>query len=218
MEVRDRSERTQANISACSSDMIVTIDLTRHPLNLPLGMLLAPGAGGGVQRQQQQQHPLGGGGETLGNYFSGHGSAPSSSSSPSPTASNVTLVAGWEHDNGGLHLGPVQRSGLVRLGDRLVRVNGRDITDWTFRGVMDALKELVSSSGPPVSAVGAGVAPSGGQGGRRRLETLGFAPSGTPEWSRGTHPTPSTMTESMFFGLFHSAQQQSSSASDIPSA
>ncbi|KAL3800900.1 hypothetical protein ACHAW5_002051 [Stephanodiscus triporus] len=86
---------------------IVTVDLAGHPPKAPLGMLLAPGAGGG-------------------------GGTSSSPSSP-PTSSNVILVAGWEHDfrgggggdddrGGGRHrrrLGPVQRSGAVRLGDRL---------------------------------------------------------------------------------------------------
>mmetsp|Transcript_37531 Transcript_37531/g.67593 ORF Transcript_37531/g.67593 Transcript_37531/m.67593 type:complete len:162 (-) Transcript_37531:825-1310(-) len=125
---------------------IVTIDLTRHPPNHPLGMLLAPGAGGGAHNPPPPTTTTtGGGGETFGNYFSTHNAPPSSSSS-SPTSSNVTLVAGWEHGNGGLHLGPIQRSGLVRLGDRLVRINGKDVTDWTFREVMDALKELVSNS------------------------------------------------------------------------
>lgn len=76
-----------------------------------------------------------------------------------------------------------------------MRINGRDVTDWTFREVMDALKELVTSTSSTPS--------------RRRLKTLGFAPSGTAEWSRGTHTT-TAISESMFFGrLFHSLQQSS---------
>jgi len=199
---------------------IVTIDLTRHPPNHPLGMLLAPGAssgrGGGGGGGPSSHY--GGDTTTFGNYFSS--SSQHHALSSSPTASNVTLVAGWEHGNGGLHLGPIQRSGLVRLGDRLVRINGRDVTDWTFREVMDALKELVRAS-PDGAASGttdrhAAVVSntaSTSQGSKRRLKTLGFAPYGTPEWSRGTHINETVASESMFFGLFH--QQPSN---DVPSA
>ncbi|KAL3822942.1 hypothetical protein ACHAXA_011657 [Cyclostephanos tholiformis] len=163
-------------------DDIVTVDLASHPPNAPLGMLLAPGAGGG-----------GGGGGNIG-----------------PTMSNVTLVAGWEHthvnrdddhDDGGgggaalrnrndrRRLGPVQRSGSVRLGDRLVRINGIDVTDWTFREVMDALREMVSSSPVAITTTNTNATTTNGnRTGRRnrtRLKTLGFAPSGSYEWSRG---------------------------------
>lgn len=110
---------------------VVTVDLTRHPPDEPLGMLLAPGAGGGGA-------PAG----------SGAGDAPfvvgpagvAAAAAPSPASSRATLVAGWEHGSRGerRRLGPVQRCGLVRLGDRLVRVNGKDVTGWTFREVMDA--------------------------------------------------------------------------------
>ena len=158
---------------------IVTIDLTLHPPAAPLGMLLAPSA--------------------------------ANLSSSQPTSSNVTLVAGWEHDKkengGGRHnkLGPIQRSGLVRLGDRLVRINGKDVTDWTFREVMDALRELVVNSSNNTTTSGR----------RKRLKTLGFAPAGTPEWSRGTHHAASTISDSIFFGLFNNINSQS--ANDAPS-
>eukprot|EP00578_Thalassiosira_sp_NH16_P025704 CAMPEP_0181082918 /NCGR_PEP_ID=MMETSP1071-20121207/3878_1 /TAXON_ID=35127 /ORGANISM="Thalassiosira sp., Strain NH16" /LENGTH=712 /DNA_ID=CAMNT_0023164537 /DNA_START=134 /DNA_END=2272 /DNA_ORIENTATION=- len=174
---------------------------------MPLGMLLAPGAGGGGGSSTSSAPYAG---ETFGNYFS-NASQPSSSS---PTSSNVTLVAGWEHgkNGGGRHLGPIQRSGLVRLGDRLVRINGKDVTDWTFREIMDALKDLVSASSQPPDNVSIH---------RKRLKALGFAPSGTAEWSRGTHHQPAaTISESMFFGLFSSSlqHQQSSSNNDVSSA
>ncbi|KAL7551963.1 hypothetical protein ACHAWF_016953 [Thalassiosira exigua] len=146
---------------------VVSVDLSSNPPGRPLGMLLAPGAG---------EHAA---------HSPGSGSA----FHAEPTDSRVVLVAGWEHDDGEYsatggggrrrQLGPVQRCGAVRLGDRLVRINGRDVTDWTFREVMDALKELVSS---PPAANGAG------GGGKRppRLRTLGFAPAGSAEWVRGT--------------------------------
>ena len=107
---------------------IVTIDLSNHPPNAKLGMLLAPGS---------LPTPLNNGSD---------GSSISSSAAAAaaiPTASNVTLVAGWEHGTN-QPLGPIQRSGMVRLGDRLVRINGRDVTDWTFREVMDVLKEMIT--------------------------------------------------------------------------
>ncbi|KAL9187097.1 hypothetical protein ACHAXT_010817 [Thalassiosira profunda] len=166
---------------------VVTIDLSSHSSHLPLGMLLAPGSGG-----------------------------PSAAPASSPTSSNVTLVAGWEHGasssgGGGRHLGPIQRSGLVRLGDRLVRINGRDVTGWSFREVMDALKELVSSSN--AAPTSAGTSTSGGR--RKRLKTLGFAPAGTAEWSRGTYQT-KEISESTFFGLFGNFQHPSSEEQPAP--
>jgi len=51
------------------------------------------------------------------------------------------------------------------------------------------------------------------------LKTLGFAQSGTAEWSRGTHST-AAISESMFFGLFnsHNSQQQQSLEDNVPSS
>jgi len=149
--------------AAGSGEGTTTLDLTSHEVGVPLGMLLAPSsAPSGGDREEENG-----------------GAAPPASSS------NVTLVAGWEHGGagGGNHrgnhnLGPIQRSGLVRLGDRLVRVNGRDVTDWTFREVMDALKELVTS---PATRGGPSSRPS-------RLRSLGFARPGTPEWARNVDP------------------------------
>ncbi|KAL7533794.1 hypothetical protein ACHAXR_008711, partial [Thalassiosira sp. AJA248-18] len=202
---------------------IVTIDLTRHPPNVPLGMLLAPGAG-----SSSPSSPTSSGETTLlgnNNYFSSSAAhyspvgptplSPSSNSNTSPTASNVTLVAGWErNDNNGRHLGPIQRSGLVRLGDRLVRINGKDVTEWTFREVMDALKELVNAAATTNNNNS-----SYSSTRRRGLKTLGFAPAGTSEWSRGTHQ-PTAISDSIFFGLFNNniLSQQHQSASSMTTA
>ena len=139
------------NNSSTSDSNIVTIDLSHHPPNAKLGMLLAPGA---VPTSPQRN----------GN----------NSSSSLPTSSTVTLVAGWEHGGSNQQLGPIQRSGQIRLGDRLVRINGRDVTHWTFREVMDVLKEMITASNHHRE-----------NNKKRRLKTLGFAPSGTEEWSRG---------------------------------
>lgn len=114
---------------------LVTIDLTTHPPQTPLGMLLAPSA-------------------------------------DANTPNNSTLVAGWEHlpeKHSNTTLGPIQRSGMVRLGDRLVRINGRDVTDWSFAEVMDTLRHFLS-----------------GEDGKR-LKSLGFAPRNSQEWSRHIH-------------------------------
>eukprot|EP00970_Alexandrium_tamarense_P012379 scaffold2874_cov110-Alexandrium_tamarense.AAC.21 len=192
---------------------VVTIDLTSHPQNTPLGMLLAPGALPSTSPSTSNESYFG--------YFqeaqnAGH-STGENSSSMGPASSNVTLVAGWEHvssttsqstQNGGIvqqqrhqQLGPIQRSGLVRLGDRLVRINGKDVADWSFREVMDALKELIFASSDTKSYN------SQGGSGKKRLKSLGFAAPGTSEWSRGTNPTPpSLLPDSMLFGLFNSQQ------------
>jgi len=120
-----------------------------------------------------------------------------------PTSSNVTLVAGWEHGTN-QQLGPIQRSGMVRLGDRLVRINGRDVTDWTFREVMDALKEMLITTTTTASSL-----EMKQQRKNKRLKTLGFAPSGTEEWSRGVIVGGEEFNStSMLFGLFQSQESK----------
>ncbi|KAL7435383.1 hypothetical protein ACHAXM_004634 [Skeletonema potamos] len=166
-----------------SENNIVTIDLTHHPPNAKLGMLLAPGA---------LPTPMNNSDINSNNHNSTH----TASSSSLPSSSNVTLVAGWEHGTN-QQLGPIQRSGMVRLGDRLVRINGRDVTDWTFREVMDALKEMITTS------------PSLEMKRKRRLKNLGFAPSGTEEWSQGVIIGGEEFNStSMLFGLFQSQESK----------
>ncbi len=168
------------NNSSPSDSNIVTIDLSHHPPNAKLGMLLAPGA---VPTSLQRN----------GN----------NSSSSLPTSSTVTLVAGWEHGGSNQQLGPIQRSGQIRLGDRLVRINGRDVTNWTFREVMDVLKEMITATNHHRE-----------NNKKRRLKTLGFAPSGTEEWSRGVVLGGEEFnSNSLLFGLF---QSQESSTSPSP--
>jgi hypothetical protein len=58
------------------------------------------------------------------------------------------------------------------LGDRLVRINGRDVTDWSFREVMDTLRQFITTCTDV--------------GGRKKLQSLGFAPRNTVEWGRNT--------------------------------
>ena len=168
---------------------IVTIDLTKHPNNVPLGMLLAPGAGGTSSQSS----------ESFGNYLIKE-LRDDNTSNNLPTSSNVTLVAGWEHSNNNnstaRHLGPIQRSGLVRLGDRLVRINGKDITDWTFREVMDALKELRDDNSSSTTTTG--------RRNRIRLKSLGFVPSNTSEWLKGTHTHTASTSDTNVFGLSNS--------------
>ena len=153
------------------SSAIVTIDLTKHPPNIPLGMLLAPSN-------------------------TTTAIALTSSNHSSPTSSNIVLVSGWQHDTSTNNnnsygasrrrqLGPIQRSGLVRLGDRLVRINGKDVTDWTFREVMDALKQLTINATSATTT-------STNRRNRMRLKSLGFAKSGSVEWSRGAATTVAT--------------------------
>eukprot|EP00956_Cyclotella_meneghiniana_P007957 scaffold10568_cov64-Cyclotella_meneghiniana.AAC.7 len=144
-------------MSRSNSSSIVTIDLTTHPPQTPLGILLAPSAlpsesnSNGVHSNNQTRQ-----------------------------IKNVTLVAGWEHipptnkSSLGSQLGPIQRTGLVRLGDRLVRINERDVTDWSFREVMDTLRQFVTGDDE-----------SGG-GGKKKLKSLGFAPRNSHEWGRNT--------------------------------
>lgn len=144
-------------MSRSNSSSIVTIDLTTHPPQTPLGILLAPSA--------------------LPNEPNSNGIH---SNNQTRQAKNVTSVAGWEHipstskSSLGSQLGPIQRTGLVRLGDRLVRINGRDVTDWSFREVMDTLRQFIT--GDDVSD----------GGGKKKLKSLGFAPRNSREWGRNT--------------------------------
>eukprot|EP00566_Odontella_aurita_P010508 CAMPEP_0113556054 /NCGR_PEP_ID=MMETSP0015_2-20120614/17050_1 /TAXON_ID=2838 /ORGANISM="Odontella" /LENGTH=403 /DNA_ID=CAMNT_0000457381 /DNA_START=167 /DNA_END=1381 /DNA_ORIENTATION=- /assembly_acc=CAM_ASM_000160 len=82
----------------------------------------------------------------------------------SPSESLVTILAGWERLPDGKGLGPIQRSGQVRLGDRLVRMNNVDVTNMTFREIMDLLKAMVLGS-----------LVSGNSGGAR-LRNISFEP------------------------------------------
>ena len=54
---------------------------------------------------------------------------------------DVIVVAGWEKLNNG-RLGPVQKSGAVRLGDRLIQVNQIQILTLVFKDVMGLLRSL----------------------------------------------------------------------------
>ena len=64
------------------------------------------------------------------------------------SVSTVTILAGWERLPDSNKLGTIQRTGQVRLGDRLVRINNVDVTKMTFREVMDLLKKMVGGSRP----------------------------------------------------------------------
>ncbi|KAK1739422.1 hypothetical protein QTG54_009965 [Skeletonema marinoi] len=172
-----------------NNNNIVTIDLSHHPPNGKLGMLLAPGS---------LPTPISSDNNT---------STTQNAAAALPTASNVTLVAGWEHGNN-QQLGPIQRSGMVRLGDRLVRINGRDVTDWTFREVMDVLKEMITTTNQN-TATSSDINPKHKR--KKKLITLGFAPSGTDEWSRGVIVGGEEFnSSSMLFGLFQSHESNMS--------
>lgn len=86
------------------------------------------------------------------------------STGSSPSESLVTIIAGWERLPGGKGLGPIQRSGQVRLGDRLIRMNNVDVTNMTFREIMDLLKTMVLGNS------------SRGNAGGARLKSISFAP------------------------------------------
>ncbi|KAL7467969.1 hypothetical protein ACHAXS_008193 [Conticribra weissflogii] len=170
---------------------IITIDLSNHPIGAPLGMLLAPGA--------LPPTPLVGcGSASSKSMYDAHGNSHQSNEKNHQVQqqnnyqneaqySRHVLVAGWEHSTLNSHLlGPIQRSGVVRLGDRLVRINHVDITDWTFREVMDALKEMISFESSATAGSSCRNKPRSGISRRKkRLKSLGFAPSNSEEWSRG---------------------------------
>ena len=100
--------------NACSG-RVVTINLSDHPPNVPLGVLLAPAC---------------------------------PTYTTTPEESTLTILAGWERlpESEGGGLGPIQRTGQVRLGDRLVRINNADVRARSFRQVMDMLKSMVHGS------------------------------------------------------------------------
>mmetsp|Transcript_947 Transcript_947/g.1311 ORF Transcript_947/g.1311 Transcript_947/m.1311 type:complete len:486 (-) Transcript_947:217-1674(-) len=156
---------------------VVTVDLTNHDPNTPLGMLLAPAL------------------------------APTTSSSSSkPSGSNVTILAGWEHLPNGNKLGPIQRSGLVRLGDRLVHINNVDVTHMVFRDVMDLLKNMLyGSDETPAARVGYSSSSSGGGGGGIRLRSMGFAPIGRKDVMAASSSTLGTKKDGTQRGIDMSA-------------
>ena len=103
--------------NGASIGRVVTINLSDHPANTPLGILLAPAC---------------------------------PTYTTTPQESTLTVLAGWERlpsEHGVGSLGPVQRAGQVRLGDRLVKINGVDVTGRSFRQVMDMLKSMVHGQG-----------------------------------------------------------------------
>ena len=113
-----------------TNSSIVTINLSTHPPKTPLGILLAPS-------------------------FIPHNSLSTNSAYNSANnnnnnngSNNITLLAGWEHlptpTTQQPQLGPIQRSGLVRLGDRLVQINGKDILDIPFPQVMETLRRFLT--------------------------------------------------------------------------
>lgn len=67
-----------------------------------------------------------------------------------PDESTTVIVAGWEllkkstSDGRGI-MGPIQKSGNVRLGDRLMQINGVYVTDLGFRSVMNLIKNLIKN-------------------------------------------------------------------------
>ena len=100
--------------NACSG-RVVTINLSDHPPNVPLGVLLAPAC---------------------------------PTYTITPEESTLTILARWERlpESEGGGLGPIQRAGQVRLGDRLVKINNVDVRARSFRQVMDMLKSMVHGS------------------------------------------------------------------------
>ena len=104
----------------------------------------------------------------------------SSSAQGGPENSTVVIIAAWERLPISNKLGPIQRSGKVRLGDRLVRINELDITHMTFRNVMDLLKDLLSLRSKKIKTQNRKEANcSNGNGeieSSVKLKTLGFVP------------------------------------------
>ena len=77
----------------------------------------------------------------------------------------------------GGRLGPIQRTGQVRLGDRLVRINNVDVTKKTFRQVMDLLKTMLypDENKKPPAAAGTGTKKNKSGGGAiLKLQSISF--------------------------------------------
>ena len=141
---------------------IVQISLSDHPRGRPLGIRLAPAC------------PT---------YL------------PVPSDSTLTVLCGWDRltpreqgrggdddGGGGGRLGPIQRTGQVRLGDRLVGINGADVTALRFREVMDLLRDMIllpTPSGRGRKEKGGRGTGAGTGGSAPRLRSLSFevAPS-----------------------------------------
>ena len=99
----------------------------------------------------------------------------SSSAQGGPENSTVVIIAAWERLPISNKLGPIQRSGKVRLGDRLVRINELDITHMSFRNVMDLLKDLLSLHNKNRKEAD-GSNDDGEKESSVKLKTLGFVP------------------------------------------
>jgi hypothetical protein len=176
-------------MNSFSNNNIITIDLSTHEVHTPLGLLLAPQVHPsssssssttqhtfstvtrvvGWNQSSNSRDTSGGisGGRSGGRSGGGNGGTNHQSSSVSSSV-----------------LGPIQRSGRVRIGDRLVSINGISVQERTFENIMSLLHSLVNAS---ISGCGG----SGGGGGATssKLTSLGFQAYIKEEIGGGTTTT-----------------------------
>mmetsp|Transcript_2406 Transcript_2406/g.5117 ORF Transcript_2406/g.5117 Transcript_2406/m.5117 type:complete len:494 (-) Transcript_2406:66-1547(-) len=159
---------------------IVTVDLAAHPSNIPLGILLAPACPSYTATPTESTLVILAGWERI--------ELPDENVAQDDAGGNVHDDDGGSTKNNkkgssrGGRLGPIQRTGQVRLGDRLVRINNVDVTKKTFRQVMDLLKSMLypdENKKPPAAAgtrsrsTGTKKNPSGG-GAIPKLQSISF--------------------------------------------
>eukprot|EP00592_Proboscia_alata_P000490 CAMPEP_0194372040 /NCGR_PEP_ID=MMETSP0174-20130528/20332_1 /TAXON_ID=216777 /ORGANISM="Proboscia alata, Strain PI-D3" /LENGTH=454 /DNA_ID=CAMNT_0039150307 /DNA_START=171 /DNA_END=1535 /DNA_ORIENTATION=- len=99
----------------------------------PLGVLLAPYSSSSSKKNVSKLSlPVSG--------TSAFGGASSVGS-----GSECTIVVGWERHPQTHKLGPIQRYGRVRIGDRITKVNTLDVTGLPFRQIMTLLRSVCGS-------------------------------------------------------------------------
>lgn len=116
----------------------ITIHLSTHPPQTPLGIILAPSKlfhdyehhhhHHSQQSQSQSQNKNNTHHPTINNHFN-------------PQNSTTIILVGYTRHNH--RTGPVQKSNLVKIGDVLVEINGVSVRNMSFRRVLDLLKCFV---------------------------------------------------------------------------
>jgi len=90
----------------------ITVDLTEHQPNCPLGLLLAP-------------------------LITNSTRSPTTTTT-SPLQSHHTILIGWTRPYN--KLGLVQKSGQVRIGDRLAEINDVSVRQWNYEKIIRVLR------------------------------------------------------------------------------
>ena len=127
--------------SSSSPHHIITIHLSTHPPQTPLGIILAPSKLFTDNEYHHNHHH---------NHHHSHSHYPQKQTTNitmhdvshyNPQNSTTIVLVGYTRHNH--KMGPIQKSNLVRIGDVLVEINGVSVRNMSFRRVLDLLKCFV---------------------------------------------------------------------------